>query len=74
MLPLKSLNTVVEVDLISDSTKYHIQVTRSGPTQYFLVLNNDKKSADFFRMSDAGMLLSVDGVSYVTYLKDEVDK
>lgn len=74
MLPLKSLNTVVEVDLISDCTKYHIQVTRSGPTQYFLVLNNDHKSVDFFRMSDAGLLLSVDGVSHVTYLKDEVDK
>lgn len=74
VLPLKSLNTVVEVDLISDGIKYHVQVTRSGPTQYFLVLNNDCKSVDFYRMSDAGLLLSVDGVSHVTYLKDEVDK
>ncbi|MPC07509.1 Acetyl-CoA carboxylase [Portunus trituberculatus] len=74
VLPLKSLNTVVEVDLISEGTKYHVQVTRSGPTQYFLVLNNDCKSVDFYRMSDAGLLLSVDGVSHVTYLKNEVDK
>ncbi|XP_042208168.1 acetyl-CoA carboxylase-like [Homarus americanus] len=73
-LPLKSLNNVVEVDLISAGTKYHIQATKSGPTQYFLVLNDTHKSVDFFRMSDCGLLLSVDGVSYVTYLKDEVDK
>lgn len=74
MLPLKSLNNVVEVDLISEGVKYHVLVTRSGPTQYFLVMNNTHKSVDFFRMSDAGLLLSVDGVSHVSYLKDEVDK
>ncbi|KAK3859492.1 hypothetical protein Pcinc_034403 [Petrolisthes cinctipes] len=74
VLPLKSLNNVVEVDLISEGIKYHLLVTRSGPTQYFLVMNNTHKSVDFFRMSDAGLLLSVDGVSQVSYLKDEVDK
>lgn len=74
VLPLKSLTNVVEVDLISDGVKYHIQATKSGPTQYFLVLNGTNKSMDFFRMSDGGLLLSVDGVSHVTYLKDEVDK
>ncbi|XP_045594879.2 acetyl-CoA carboxylase isoform X3 [Procambarus clarkii] len=73
-LPLKSLNNVVEVDLISDGIKYHVQATKSGPTQYFLVLNATHKCVDFFRMSDGGLLLSVDGVSHVTYLKDEVDK
>lgn len=74
VLPLKSLNMMVDVDLISDGVKYHVQVTRSGPAQYFLVLNNSHKSLDFFRMSDAGLLLSIDGGSHVTYLKDEVDK
>ncbi|XP_069956208.1 acetyl-CoA carboxylase isoform X2 [Cherax quadricarinatus] len=74
ILPLKSLNNVVEVDLITDGIKYHVQATKSGPTQYFLVLNGNHKSVDFFRMSDGGLLLSVDSVSHVTYLKEEVDK
>lgn len=74
VLPLKSLTNVVEVDLISESIKYHVKATKSGPTQYFLVLNGTHKVVDFFRMSDGGLLLSLDGVSQVTYLKDEVDK
>lgn len=64
----------MDVDLISDGIKYHIKATKSGPTQYFLVLNGTNKAMDFFRMSDGGLLLSVDGASHVTYLKDEVDK
>ncbi|KAK7068522.1 hypothetical protein SK128_027163 [Halocaridina rubra] len=74
VLPLKSLSNEVDVDLISDGVKYHVKATKSGPTQYFLMLNNSHKIVDFFRMSDAGLLLSVDGVSLVSYLKDEVDR
>lgn len=74
VLPLKSLANVVDVDLISEGVKYHVKATKSGPTQYFLVLNGTSKVVDFFRMSDGGLLLSLDGVSQVTYLKDEVDK
>ncbi|XP_076067982.1 acetyl-CoA carboxylase isoform X2 [Oratosquilla oratoria] len=74
VLPLKSLNSVVEVDLIADGVKYHVQVTKSGATQYFLVMNDSSKAIDVFRMVDGGLLLSVDGASHVTYMKDEADR
>ena len=71
-MPIKSLTNTVEVDLISEGVKYHVQVTKSGPQQYFLVLNDSHRAVDVFRMSDGGLLLSVHGASHVTYLKDEV--
>ncbi|KAB7507632.1 Acetyl-CoA carboxylase [Armadillidium nasatum] len=74
VLPLKSLTSSVEVDLIGEGAKFHLQVTKSGPQQYFLVMNNSHKAVDVFRMSDGGLLLSVDGASHVTYLKEEVDR
>ncbi|CAL4061242.1 unnamed protein product, partial [Meganyctiphanes norvegica] len=74
VLPIKSLTNTCEVDLISEGIKYHVQVTKSGPQQYFLVLNDSHKEIDVYRMSDGGLLLSVDGVSTVTYMTDEVDR
>ncbi|XP_068249206.1 acetyl-CoA carboxylase isoform X1 [Palaemon carinicauda] len=74
VLPLKSLSNEVEVDLISEGVKYHVRVTQSGPSQYFLALNSSHKVIDFNRMSDGGLLLSLDGISPVTYLREEVDK
>lgn len=74
VLPLKSLTSSVDVDLIGENTKFHLQVTKSGPQQYFLVMNDSQKAIDVFQMSDGGLLLSFDGTSHVTYLKEEVDR
>lgn len=74
VLPLKSLNNVVKVELLHEGFKYHLSVTKNGPTQYFLVMNGSHKTVDVFSLSDAGLLISVDGTSYATYLQNEADK
>ncbi|KAF2367472.1 Biotin carboxylase-like N-terminal domain [Trinorchestia longiramus] len=74
VLPLKSLNNVVEVELIGAGNKYIMSVTKTGSTQFFLVLNDSKRLVDVLRMSDGGLLISVDGTSHTTYLQNEVDR
>ncbi|CAG4967379.1 unnamed protein product [Colias eurytheme] len=68
------LSNSVEVELIHSGLKYKVQVTRSGPTSYFIAMNGSFKELDVHKLADGGTLLSVEGASYTTYLKDEVDK
>ncbi|XP_063545623.1 acetyl-CoA carboxylase [Cydia strobilella] len=68
------LSNCVEVELIHDGSKYRVQACKSGPTTYFLAMNGSFKELEFHKLTDGGTLLSVDGASYTTYLKDEVDK
>lgn len=42
------------VELINDGYKYVVQVTRSGPETYFLIMNGSFKEVDYHRMSDGG--------------------
>jgi len=42
------------VELINEGYKYVVQVTRSGPETYFLIMNGSFKEIDFHRMSDGG--------------------
>jgi acetyl-CoA carboxylase/biotin carboxylase 1 len=51
-----------------------VNVTKSGLNSYFLVMNNTFKEVEVHRMSDSGLLLSVDHSSHTTYLKEEVDR
>ena len=64
----------VEVELILDGIKYVVSASRTGPNQYFLSLNNSYKEIEVHRMRDSSMLLSVDGMSFNTYMKEEVDR
>ncbi|XP_071044333.1 acetyl-CoA carboxylase isoform X1 [Parasteatoda tepidariorum] len=73
ILPANILNNTVDVELIYDGVKYQIQVTKSGPNRYFLALNNSFKEIEAHRLSDGGLLLSVNGASYTTYVKEEID-
>ncbi|XP_033221569.1 acetyl-CoA carboxylase isoform X2 [Belonocnema kinseyi] len=68
------LNNVVDVELINDGLKYKVQTTKSGPNTYFLVMNNSYKEVDVHRLSDGGLLLSLDGGSFTTYMREEVDR
>nr|QLI61955.1 acetyl-CoA carboxylase 2 [Streltzoviella insularis] len=68
------LTNYVEVELIHSGVKYKVQATRSGPTSYFLAMNGSFKELEVHKLTDGGTLLSVDGASFTTYLKDEVDK
>ncbi|CAG0888809.1 unnamed protein product [Darwinula stevensoni] len=73
VLPAHTLNNAVEVELILDGIKYVVQATKTGASSYFLSLNDSCKEAEVHRMNDGGLLLSVDGASYTTYMKEEID-
>ena len=68
-----SLKNTETVELIHEGLKYVVQVTRSGPTQYFLLMNNCTMEVGIHRMSDGGLLVSTDYNSYTSYMKEEVD-
>jgi biotin carboxylase len=67
------LSNKVDVDLISDSIKYSLEVSRVHPTVYALVMNNSLLQLEAHKMTDASLLLSLHGSSYTTYLKVEPD-
>ncbi|KAL6432779.1 hypothetical protein ACFW04_006277 [Cataglyphis niger] len=68
------LDNVVDVELINDGYKYKVQAAKSGPNSYFLVMNGSYKEVEIHRMSDGGLLLSLDGASFTTYMREEVDR
>lgn len=69
-----TLSNVVDIELINDGYKYKVQATKSGPNTYFLVMNKSFKEIEVHHLSDGGILLSVDGSSYTTYMREEVDR
>lgn len=69
-----TLTNVIDVELISDGIRYKVQVCKSGPNTYFLVLNDSFKEVEVHRLSDGGMLLSLEGASHTTYMKEEIDR
>lgn len=54
ILPANTLNNTTNVELIYEGVKYIVNVTKSGPNSYFLVLNNTYKSVEIHRLSDSG--------------------
>ncbi|CAH0549066.1 unnamed protein product [Brassicogethes aeneus] len=69
-----TLTNVVDVELINDAKKYKVQAAKSGANTYFLQMNGSFKEIEVHRLSDGGILLSVDGSSFTTYMKEEVDR
>lgn len=47
-------------------------MVKVGPIRYFLSMNNSHLELEAHRLSDGGLLLSIDGSSYTTYMKDQV--
>lgn len=74
ILPANTLANNETVELIYEGQKYVVSVTKSGPNSYFLVMNGTYKEIDVHRMSDSGLLLSIDHSSYTTYMKEEVER
>ena len=68
-----TLTNIIDVELLSNGNRYKVQTAMSGPNSYFLVMNKSYKEVDVHRMSDGGMLITLDGSSYTTYIKEEVD-
>ncbi|CAB1316204.1 unnamed protein product, partial [Coregonus sp. 'balchen'] len=74
VLPAHTLLNTVDVELIYEGTKYCLKVTRQSPNSYVVIMNNTSAEVDVHRLSDGGLLLSYDGSSYTTYMKEEVDR
>ncbi|XP_074643040.1 acetyl-CoA carboxylase-like isoform X2 [Tubulanus polymorphus] len=72
ILPANSLNNSKVVELINEGLKYVVEVTKTSPSSYFLGMNDSSIDVDVHKLSDGGMLLSLDGSSYTTYMKEEV--
>ncbi|CAK9831548.1 Acetyl-CoA carboxylase [Anthophora retusa] len=68
------LDNVIAVELINDGYKYKLQAAKAGPNSYFLVMNGSYKEIEVHRLSDGGLLLSLDGASFTTYMREEVDR
>ena len=68
------LTNFVEIELISEAVKYKVQAVKSGNNSYFLVMNSSFKEVEVHRLSDGGMLLSLEGASYTTYMKEEIER
>lgn len=73
ILPSYSLKNTADVQLIYEGMKYILQVVKSGPNTYMLCMNNSALEIEAHRLSDGGLLLSLDGMSYTTYLKEQVN-
>uniref|UniRef100_A0A8B9SCJ5 acetyl-CoA carboxylase n=1 Tax=Apteryx owenii TaxID=8824 RepID=A0A8B9SCJ5_APTOW len=74
VLPAHTLLNTVDVELIYEGRKYVLKVTRQSPNSYVVVMNSSCVEVDVHRLSDGGLLLSYDGSSYTTYMKEEVDR
>ncbi|KAG8451331.1 hypothetical protein GDO86_003516 [Hymenochirus boettgeri] len=74
VLPAHTLLNTVDVELIYEGKKYVLKVTRQSPNSYVLIMNCSCVEVDVHRLSDGGLLLSYDGSSYTTYMKEEVDR
>ncbi|XP_053325093.1 acetyl-CoA carboxylase 2 isoform X2 [Spea bombifrons] len=74
VLPAATLLNIVDVELISEGVKYSLKVARQSLTTYVIIMNNSHIEIDVHRLSDGGLLLSYDGNSYTTYMKEEVDR
>uniref|UniRef100_A0A8B9NNR5 acetyl-CoA carboxylase n=1 Tax=Accipiter nisus TaxID=211598 RepID=A0A8B9NNR5_9AVES len=74
VLPAASLLNIVNVELIYEGMKYVLQVARQSLTTYVIIMNHTHIEIDVHRLNDGGLLLSYDGNSYTTYMKEEIDR
>uniref|UniRef100_A0A9L0SL47 Acetyl-CoA carboxylase 1 n=1 Tax=Equus caballus TaxID=9796 RepID=A0A9L0SL47_HORSE len=73
VLPAASLLNTVDVELIYGGVKYVLKVARQSLTMFVLIMNGCHIEIDAHRLNDGGLLLSYNGNSYTTYMKEEVD-
>ncbi|XP_063000242.1 acetyl-CoA carboxylase 2 isoform X2 [Elgaria multicarinata webbii] len=74
VLPADSLLNIVDVELIYEGMKYALKVARQSLTTYVIIMNHTHIEIDVHRLNDGGLLLSYDGNSYTTYMKEESDR
>jgi len=74
VLALSTLQTTEVVELIHQGVKYVLVVTKISETGYYITCNNWNMEVDVYKLSDGGLLLSLDGISRTTYMKEEIDR
>ena len=72
ILPLNSLCTTIDVDLVYENYQYKLQVTKYGPTNYILVMNRSAFEVESHRLSDGSLLVNLDGTNHVTFLMEDI--
>jgi acetyl-CoA carboxylase/biotin carboxylase 1 len=73
ILPLNSLCTTIDVDLVHENYQYKLQVTKFGPTNYILVMNGTAVEVEANRLVDGSLLVNLDGTNHVTFLMEDVN-
>lgn len=68
------ISNVVDIELIQEGILYSLKVSRINPTAFALLMNNSLLEVEVHRMTDGAILISLNGASYTTYMKEEVDK
>ena len=71
-MPANHLKNSVDIELIHEAVKYILQVSKVSPTSYFVVINDSTIDIEAHRLTDGGLLVSIDGSSYTTYMKEDV--
>jgi acetyl-CoA carboxylase / biotin carboxylase 1 len=66
------LSHIVDVVLIYEDYKYVVQVIKTGPTSYCLVMNDSIVETEVHRLVDNGLLVSLDGASYTSYMREDI--
>ncbi|BFZ10005.1 hypothetical protein BsWGS_13044 [Bradybaena similaris] len=67
-----ALKNSADVEFILEGIKFKLKVVKTGPTGYFLLMNKSTLDLEAHRLSDGGLLLSIGGSSYTTYMKEQV--
>ncbi len=49
VMAIQALQNSVDVELISEGFKYVVQVIKTGPTSYFMIMNNSSISIEAHR-------------------------
>ena len=72
--PATVLKNVVTVDLVYESYKYTIRVTKVGPNHCLMELNNTQKLVEVHHMAGEQLLVSIDGLTHTTYMHENAEQ
>lgn len=64
----------LSIDLLANNVKYQLQVCRTAQRKYLITLNGSCKEVEIYEMIDGGLLISLDGSSYTTYMCDDIER
>ena len=66
------LKTETFVEIVYENIKYNFAITQNGPEDLVLFLNGSSVELSYRKLSDSGLLISLDAKSHLTYMTDDV--